>query len=356
MLDGGYGLVNSLMLGDAMQKHWADLTKPKKLEVDEKDLSPTYGKFYAEPFERGFGQTVGNALRRTLLSSLRGAAIVSVRIKAILHEFSTIPGITEDVTDIILNLKEVRLRLRDTEQQVLRIEAQGPKAVKAKDIQGGPSVEILNPEQHIATLSREGKLEMEMVAKMGRGYVPAERNKEEGVPVDTVFIDSVFSPIRKVNFNVTNARVGQRTDYDRLVFEVWTDGGVKPEDAVAFAAKILQDQLQIFVNFEDEPKQELKEEAPRINLNENLFRSIDELEFSVRSQNCLQNADIKYIGELVQKTEQDMLKTKNFGQKSLNEIKEVLRDMGLELGMKLDYFPSREEIERRRQMKEKETG
>ena len=339
-----------------MQKHWADLTKPKKLEVDEKDLSPTYGKFYAEPFERGFGQTVGNALRRTLLSSLRGAAIVSVRIKAILHEFSTIPGITEDVTDIILNLKEVRLRLRDTEQQVLRIEAQGPKAVKAKDIQGGPSVEILNPEQHIATLSREGKLEMEMVAKMGRGYVPAERNKEEGVPVDTVFIDSVFSPIRKVNFNVTNARVGQRTDYDRLVFEVWTDGGVKPEDAVAFAAKILQDQLQIFVNFEDEPKQELKEEAPRINLNENLFRSIDELEFSVRSQNCLQNADIKYIGELVQKTEQDMLKTKNFGQKSLNEIKEVLRDMGLELGMKLDYFPSREEIERRRQMKEKETG
>jgi len=337
-----------------MQKHWADLTKPKKLEVDEKDLSPTYGKFYAEPFERGFGQTVGNALRRTLLSSLRGAAIVSVRIKAILHEFSTIPGITEDVTDIILNLKEVRLRLRDTEQQVLRIEAQGPKAVKAKDIQGGPSVEILNPEQHIATLSREGKLEMEMVAKMGRGYVPAERNKEEGVPVDTVFIDSVFSPIRKVNFNVTNARVGQRTDYDRLVFEVWTDGGVKPEDAVAFAAKILQDQLQIFVNFEDEPKQELKEEAPRINLNENLFRSIDELEFSVRSQNCLQNADIKYIGELVQKTEQEMLKTKNFGQKSLNEIKEVLRDMGLELGMKVENFPSREEIERLRQAKEKE--
>ena len=339
-----------------MQKHWTDLMKPKKLEVDEKGLTPTYGKFYAEPFERGFGQTIGNSLRRILLSSLMGAAVVSVRIKGMLHEFSTIPGITEDVTDIILNLKEVRLKLHDTEQQTLKIEAKGPKTIQAKDIVAGPSVEILNPEQHIATLSREGKLDMEMVAKLGRGYVLAERNKEEGAPVDTIFMDAIFSPLQKVIFHITNARVGQRTDYERLVFEAWTDGSVKPEDAVAFAAKILQDQLQIFVNFDDEPQREAREDSPLLSLNENLFRSVDELEFSVRSQNCLQNADIKYIGELVQKSEQEMLKTKNFGHKSLNEIKEILRDMGLELGMKLESFPSREEIEWRRQAREKETA
>lgn len=339
-----------------MYKHWTDLIKPKKLEVDEKGLTSTYGKFYAEPFERGFGQMIGNSLRRILLSSLMGTAIVSVRIKGILHEFSTIPGVTEDVTDIILNLKEVRLKLHDTEQQTLRIEAKGAKTVQAKDIVAGPSLEILSPEQHIATLSREGKLDMEMVAKLGRGYVLAERNKEEGAPVDTIFLDAIFSPIRKVNFHITNARVGQRADYERLVFEVWTDGGVKPEDAVAYAAKIFQDQLQIFVNFEDEPQRESRDESPSAPLNENLYRSVDELEFSVRSQNCLQNADIKYIGELVQKTEQEMLKTKNFGHKSLNEIKEILRDMGLELGMRLESFPSREEIESRRQASEKETA
>ena len=339
-----------------MHKHWTDLIKPKKLEVDDKNLTPIYGKFYAEPFERGFGQTVGNSLRRILLSSLMGAAIVSVRIKGILHEFSTIPGITEDVTDIILNLKEVRLKLHDTEQQTLKIEAKGPRTIQAKDIAAGPGVEILNPEQHVATLSREGKLDMEMVAKMGRGYVLAERNKEEGAPVDTIFIDSIFSPIQKVNFHLTNARVGQRTDYDRLVFEVWTDGSIKPDDAVAYAAKILQDQLQIFINFDEEPERAAREESPATPLNENLFRSVDELEFSVRSQNCLQNADIKYIGELVQKSEQEMLKTKNFGHKSLNEIKEILREMGLELGMKVDSFPAREEIERRRQAREKETA
>jgi DNA-directed RNA polymerase subunit alpha len=332
------------------------LIKPKQLESDEKSLNPTYGKFYAEPFERGFGATIGNSLRRTLLSSLMGAAIISVRIKGILHEFSTIPGITEDVTDIILNLKEIRLRLMDSEQQTIRIDAKGPKSVQARDIIAGPGVEILNPDQHIATLARDAKLEMEMVVKLGRGYVPAERNKEEGVPVDTISMDAIFSPIRKVNFTVTNARVGQRTDYDRLVFEVWTDGGIKPDDAVAYAAKILQDQLQIFINFTEEPQPSRRDESPTTPLNENLYRSVDELEFSVRSQNCLQNADIKYIGELVQKTEQEMLKTKNFGQKSLNEIKEILRGMGLELGMKLDHFPSREEIENRRRAREKETA
>lgn len=339
-----------------MQRHWVDLIKPKQLETDEKSLTPSYGKFYAEPFERGFGQTIGNSLRRILLSSIMGPAISSVRIKAVLHEFTTVPGVSEDVTDIILNLKEVRLRLHDTERQTLKIEAQGPRTVQAKDIVAGPNVEILNPEQHIATLSRDAKLDMEMVAKTGRGYVPAERNREEDAPVDTIFMDAVFTPIRKVNFAVTNARVGQRTDYDRLVFEVWTDGGVKPDDVVAYAAKILQDQLSIFINFKEEPPGDSREESPSAPLNDHLFRSVDELEFSVRSQNCLQNADIKYIGELVQKSEQDMLKTKNFGQKSLNEIKEILRDMGLELGMKVDRFPSREEIESRRRAKEKETA
>ena len=339
-----------------MYRHWTDLIKPKQLEVDEKTLTSTYGKFYAEPFERGFGQTIGNSLRRILLSSLMGASIVAVRMKGILHEFSTIPGVTEDVTDIILNLKEVRLRLSDGEQHTLKVEAKGPGTVLAKDIVGSANVEILNPDQKIATLSRDAKLDMELVAKLGRGYVPAERNKEEGAPVDTVFIDAIFSPVQKVDFTVTNARVGQRTDYDRVVFEIQTDGSVKPDDAMAYAAKILQDQVSIFVNFQDEPQQKRRDDRPSIPLNDNLFRSVDELEFSVRSQNCLQNADIKYIGELVQKSEQEMLKTKNFGHKSLNEIKEILREMGLELGMKIDHFPPREEIESRRRADEKETA
>jgi DNA-directed RNA polymerase subunit alpha len=283
-----------------------------------------------------------------------GAAIVAVRIKGILHEFSTVPGVTEDVADIILNLKEVRLRLNEAEQQTLKIEAKGPGTVYAKDMIAPAHAEILNPDHKIATLSRDAKLDMEMTVKLGRGYVPAERNKEEGVPVDTIFIDAIFSPVQKVNFTVANARVAQRTDYDRLVFEVYTDGSVKPDDAMAYAAKILQDQIGIFVNFQDEPRQEKREDGPTIPLNDNLFRSVDELEFSVRSQNCLQNADIKYIGELVQKSEQEMLKTKNFGHKSLNEIKEILREMGLELGMKVDHFPSREEIEARKRATEKE--
>ena len=337
-----------------MYRHWTDLIKPEQLEVDEKTLTSTYGKFYAEPFERGFGQTIGNSLRRILLSSLMGASIVAVRIKGILHEFSTVPGITEDVADIILNLKEVRLRLNDGEQQTLKIDAKGPGAVFARDIVAPAAVEILNPEHKIATLARDAKLEMEMTAKLGRGYVPAERNKEEGAPVDTIFIDAIFSPVHKVNFTVTNARLGQRTDYDRVVFEVYTDGSVKPDDAVAYAAKILQDQVNIFVNFQEEPHPEKRQDGPTIPLNDNLFRSVDELEFSVRSQNCLQNADIKYIGELVQKSEQEMLKTKNFGHKSLNEIKEILREMGLELGMKIEHFPSREEIEARKRAAEKE--
>ncbi|MSP37459.1 MAG: DNA-directed RNA polymerase subunit alpha [Deltaproteobacteria bacterium] len=337
-----------------MYRHWTDLIKPKQLEVDEKSLTSTFGRFYAEPFERGFGQTLGNSLRRLLLSSLMGASIVAVRIKNILHEFSTVPGVTEDVADIILNLKEVRLRLNESEQQTLKIDAKGPGIVHAKDIIGPAAVDILNPDHKIATLSRDAKLEMEMTVKLGRGYVPAERNREEGVPVDTIFIDAVFSPVLKANFTVGNARVGQRTDYERLVFDVHTDGSVKPDDAMAYAAKILQDQVSIYVNFLEEPRPEKNDNGPAIPLNDNLFRSVDELEFSVRSQNCLQNADIKYIGELVQKSEQEMLQTKNFGHKSLNEIKEILREMGLELGMKVDHFPTREEIDARKRDAEKE--
>lgn len=337
-------------------RHWTELIKPKKLEVEESTLTATYGRFHAEPFERGFGQTIGNSLRRILLSSLMGASIVAVRIKGILHEFSTVSGVTEDVADIILNLKEVRFRMSEGEAQTLRIDAKGPGVVQAKDIIAPAAVEILNPGQKIATLSRDAKLEMEMTLKIGRGYVPAERNKEEGAPVDTIFIDAVFSPVHKVNFNVTNARVGQRTDYDRVVFEVHTDGSVKPDDAMAYAAKILQDQVGIFVNFQDEPRPEQRDDGPSIPLNDHLFRSVDELEFSVRSQNCLQNADIKYIGELVQKSEQEMLKTKNFGHKSLNEIKEILREMGLELGMRVEHFPTREEIEARKRAAEKESA
>ncbi len=340
-----------------MNKNWTELIKPTKLEADDKTLTPTYGKFYGEPFERGYGETIGSSLRRILLSSLMGAAITAVRIKNTLHEFSTIPGVTEDVTDIILNLKQVRLKLHEGERETLKLKLTGPKTILAGDLQSGPNVEVINPGQFIATLSKGGILEMEMTARLGRGYVPSERNKEEEAPVETIFMDAVFSPVRKANFHVTNARVGQRTDFDRLVLEIWTDGSVKPEDALAYGAKILQDQVNVFINFEEDLQEaETRKETAATALNENLFRSVDELEFSVRSQNCLQSADIRYIGELVQKTEQEMLKTKNFGRKSLNEIKEILRDMGLEIGMKLDSFPTREELDSSRQTKHKESA
>ena len=261
------------------------------------------------------------------------------------------------MTDIVLNLKEVRLKLIDAAQDTVRLSVKGEREVTAADIVTGPRVEILNPEQHIATLSKEGSLDIEMVVRRGRGYVAAEHNKEEGDPVGTIPLDAIFSPVRKVNFNVTNARVGQRTDYDRLVMEVWTDGSIGPEDAIAFAARILQDQLDIFINFEEEVEtHEVVEETTEGKVNENLFRPVDELELSVRSANCLQNADIKFIGELVQRSEQEMLKTKNFGRKSLNEIREILHEMGLGFGMRLENFPNREELERRRLQKEKESA
>jgi len=333
-----------------MQKSWKDLIRPKRLEVEKETLTPTYGKFTAEPFERGFGITIGNSLRRILLSSLQGGAITSIKIDGVLHEFSTVPGTKEDITEIILNLKEVRLKLHTDGPKTIRVKAEGPKVLKAGDILTGDAVEILNPDHYIATLSRDGKLSMEMVVKMGRGYIPAERNKEEGQPIGTIPMDAIFSPIKKVNYTVTNARVGQITDYDKLILEVWTDGSLLPEEAVAHSAKILKDQLSIFITFEEEeeemsyPEDEEEKEA----VNENLLRSVDELELSVRSANCLKHANIKLIGDLVQKTEAEILATKNFGRKSLNEIKEILTEMGLSLGMKLDNWPpkkSEEEME-----------
>jgi DNA-directed RNA polymerase subunit alpha len=310
--------------------------------VEKETLTPFYGKFIAEPLERGFGITIGNSLRRILLSSLQGAAITSVKIEGVLHEFSTIPGVREDVTEIILNLKEVRLKLHTEGPKLIRVKAEGPKELKAGDIITGDAVEILNPDHHLATLSKDAKLSMEMMVKMGRGYVPAERNKDESQPIGTIPIDAIFSPIKKVNYTVTNARVGQITDYDRLTLEVWTDGSIDPEEAVAQAAKILKDQLSIFITFEEEEEEETsqtEEQQETEKFNENLLRSVDELELSVRSANCLKNANIKLIGDLVQKTEAEILATKNFGRKSLNEIKEILASMGLSLGMKLENWP-----------------
>jgi DNA-directed RNA polymerase subunit alpha len=323
-----------------MQKSWKELIRPKRLEVEKETLTSFYGKYTAEPFERGFGITIGNSLRRILLSSLQGAAIVSVKIDGVLHEFSAVPGVKEDVTEIILNLKEVRLKLHADGPKTIRIKAEGPKVLKAGDILTGEAVEVLNPEYHLATLSRDGKLSMEMVVKSGRSYVPAERNKEENQPIGTIPIDAIFSPIRKVNYTVTNARVGQITDYDKLTLEVWTDGSLSPEEAIAHAAKILKDQLAIFITFEEEEETAVAGEQEEIEkLNENLFRSVDELELSVRSANCLKHANIKLIGDLVQKTEAEILATKNFGRKSLNEIKEILAEMGLSLGMRLENWP-----------------
>ena len=323
-----------------MHRNWQSLIKPKRLEPEEETLTPFYGKFVAEPLERGFGNTIGNSLRRILLSSIQGAAITSVRIKGVLHEFSTVPGVREDVTDIILNLKEVRLKLFSEGPETIKIKGKDEGEIKASDISTTNNVEILNPDLHIASLSKDGDLDMEMTVKRGKGYVPAEMNKEDIQPVGTIPIDAIFSPIRRVNYNITHARVGQVTDYDSLSIEVWTDGSLRPDDAIAYAARILQDQLTIFINFEEEPiaiGPEPVEEKPKFN--ENLYRSIEELELSVRSANCLKNANIKHIWELVRKTETEMLRTKNFGRKSLNEIKEILTEMGLTLGMKLENFP-----------------
>ncbi len=341
------------MQQELIAKNWRELIRPRRLDVEDESLSDRYGRFWCEPLERGFGVTLGNALRRVLLSSLHGAAITAVRIEGVLHEFSAIPGVLEDVSDIILNLKEVRLRLHTEGPRVLRVHRKGEGVLTAGDLVSEDSaVEVLNPERPIATLSAEAEIEMEITVGTGKGYVPAEKNKTEEMPIGTIPIDSIFSPVRRVNYTVTPARVGRETDFDRLNLEVWTDGTVEPADAVAFGAKILKEQLQIFINFEEPTEHTITPAQEEQALNPNLYRPVDELELSVRSANCLQNADIKYIGELVQKTEAEMLKTKNFGRKSLNEIKDVLASMGLELGMKLENFPDRKELDRLREQRE----
>jgi DNA-directed RNA polymerase subunit alpha len=321
-----------------MYRNWRQLIRPKSVDVDHGSLSEFYGEFVAEPLERGYGITIGNSLRRLLLGSIRGAAIVGVKLEGALHEFTSVPGIVEDVADIILNLKEVQLRHNGEAGATFRLEKTEPGPVLASELVVDSSLEVLNGDHVIATISEGGKLVMEFVVSQGKGYISAENNRQEEWPVDMIAIDAIFSPVRKVNFRVTNARVGQRTDYDKLTLEVWTTGAVLPEDSVALAAKILKEQLQIFINFDEdcEPVEEEVEEEEVTN--ENLYRTVEELELSVRSANCLANANIRYIGELVQRTENEMLKTKNFGRKSLKEIKEILTSMELSLGMSIENF------------------
>lgn len=325
-----------------MMKAMKDFQVPMRVEADKETLSETYGKFTAEPFERGFGTTVGNSLRRVLLSSLPGAAVTTVRIEGVLHEFSTIPGVTEDVTGIVLNVKSLRLKLHADKPKTIRLRKKGPGEAKASDIIPDADVTILNRDLHLATLDKEATLDMEMAVKLGRGYVPAERNKEEGLPIGVIAVDSIYSPIKRVNFQVENARVGRVTDYDKLTLEIWTDGSIEPQDALSSAAGVLREHLDIFIRPEElgEIKPEARREEERREINRNLFRSVNELELSVRAANCLKNANIKTIADLVQKTEMEMLKTKNFGKKSLNEIKEILAEMGLSLGMKIDTLSS----------------
>ncbi|HAK88081.1 MAG: DNA-directed RNA polymerase subunit alpha [Nitrospirae bacterium GWC2_46_6] len=314
---------------------------PKKNNFDEESLTDSYGKLVVEPLERGFGTTIGNALRRVLLSSIEGAAVTDVRIPGVLHEFSSIKGVKDDVVDVVLNIKKLRFKIYGDGPRVVTVKVKGPKTVTGADIETDQSVEVLNTDHYIATVDNGAKLEIEMHVKKGKGYVPAEINKEEGLPVDVLAIDSVFSPIRKVNFWVEKARVGRSTDYDRLVMEIWTDGSITPEKAVSDAASILMDHFDLLI-FIEEPESDEEASSSMITvtanpaLNENLSKSIDELELSVRAYNCLKNANIKSISELVQKTEHEMLRTKNFGRKSLNEIKEILVGMGLGFGMRIE--------------------
>jgi len=316
---------------------WKGFQRPKRLECDNETLTPTYGRFWAQPFERGYGTTVGNALRRVLLSSVEGAAITAVKIEGVLHEFSSIPGVVEDTIDLILNLKQIPIKLNVDHPETIYLRGEGAQELKAGHIETNPNVEILDPDVHLATLMDEARLTIEMRVKPGRGYVSADRNYDNDLTIGYIPIDSVHSPVRKVNYTVEDARLGQTTDYDKLTIEVWTNGAVSPQNAVGLASKLLKDHLSIFVNFEERAEVIANEAGSDLDkLRENLQRSIDELELSVRSYNCLKNADIKSIGDLVQRSEPEMLKTKNFGRKSLNEIKELLAEMGLSLGMKID--------------------
>jgi DNA-directed RNA polymerase subunit alpha len=324
---------------------WKGFQKPKRLEVDRDSLTDQYGRFYAQPFERGFATTVGNALRRVLLSSIEGAAVTAVRVEGVLHEFSPIPGAMEDTTDLILNLKRVPLKMHVDHPKTMMLRTSEPGEVKGQHITPDPDVEVLDPEAHIATLGSGSTLAVEMRVKQGRGYVSADKNFDEDLSIGWIPLDSVHSPVKKVNYSVDQARVGQATDYEKLTIEVWTNGAVSPRDAVGLAAKLMKDHLQIFINIEEEDEEGEATGGPEATpeeksvLLEKLGKSVDEMELSVRSYNCLKNANIRTIGELVQKTEAEMLKTKNFGRKSLNEIKEILAGMDLALGMKLDDLP-----------------
>jgi len=313
---------------------WKGFQRPKRLEVDQDSLTPTFGRFHAQPFERGFGTTIGNALRRILLSSIEGAAITAVKIEGVLHEFSSIPGVVEDTTDILLNLKQIPFRIHSDHPESLTLSAEGPGTIKAGDIQLTANADILTPELPVCTLSEEGKIAMELRLQRGRGYVTADRNFDEDLGIGYIPLDSVHSPVRKVNYRVEDARLGQTTDFDKLVLEVWTNGAISPQDAVAMAAKLLKDHMAIFINFEEAPEEDIDfPSSDDERLLEQFSRSVDELELSVRSYNCLKNANIKSIGDLVTRSEAEMLKTKNFGRKSLNEIKDILAEMGLSLGM-----------------------
>jgi DNA-directed RNA polymerase subunit alpha len=322
-----------------IQKNWQELIKPQKVEIDRADKTKNAGKVIAEPLERGFGLTLGNALRRILLSSLQGAAVTGVQIEGVLHEFSSIEGVREDVTDIILNIKAIAVRMYVEGPKKMRLHAEGPCEVTAGMIEAGADIEIMNPDLVICTLDKGAKLNMDMTVNTGKGYRPAALNRPEEAPVGLIPVDSVFSPVRKVTYEVEDTRVGQITDYDKLTLNLETNGVISPEDAVAYAARILQDQLQVFINFEEPAEVAAKKEEDELPFNRNLLRKVDELELSVRSANCLKNDNIVYIGDLVQKSEGDMLRTPNFGRKSLNEIKEVLATMGLHLGMQVEGWP-----------------
>jgi len=322
-----------------IQKNWQELIKPNKVDVSTTKDANRFGTVVVEPLERGYGLTLGNALRRVLLSSLQGAAVTAIKIDGVLHEFSSIPGVREDVTDIILNIKNLAIRMQADGAKKLRLNAEGPCEVKAGMIETTGDIEIVNPDLVICTIGDKAKLSMELTVSNGKGYRPAAQNRHEDAPIGIIPVDSIFSPVRKIAYKVEDTRVGQITDYDKLTLEVETNGTIKPEDAVAFAARILQDQLQVFVNFQEPTavaKEEAKDELP---FSRHLLRKVEELELSVRSANCLKNDNIVYIGDLVQKTEADMLRTPNFGRKSLNEIKEVLTNMGLHLGMKVEGWP-----------------
>ena len=322
-----------------MHKNWQELIKPGKLDVKQGHDSRRFGNIVAEPLERGYGVTLGNCLRRILMSSLQGAAVVSIQMDGVLHEFSSIPGVREDVTDIVLNIKSLALRMHAEGPKRMHLKAEGPGEVTAAQIVTGADIEVMNPDLVICTLDRDAKLNMELVVQNGKGYRSAAANRPEDAPIGLIPIDSVFSPVRKVTYKVENTRVGQVTDYDKLIMQIETTGAVTPEDAVAYAARIMQDQLSVFINFHEPSGAGAGDRAEDLPFNRNLLRKVDELELSVRSANCLKNDNIIYIGDLVQKTEGEMLRTPNFGRKSLNEIKEVLSTMGLHLGMQVTGWP-----------------